>query len=59
VSKLPKPHSEPPSPSISRSSTPPPSTNEAVDDDEPDSEDEREQLSKPETPTGRLTPNFA
>jgi glycogen(starch) synthase len=60
VNKLPKPHSEPPSPSLSRSSTPPPSAHEADDDDddEPDSEDEREQLSKPDTSTGRQTPNF-
>jgi len=59
VSKLPKPHSEPPSPSVSRSSSPPPSMHETEDDDdEPDSEEEREELSKTDTPTGRQTPNL-
>lgn len=54
VMQVPKPHSEPTSPSMSRSSSPPPS------DDEPDSEEEREELSKVETLTrsssGRQTP---
>uniref|UniRef100_A0A6B9MHP7 Glycogen [starch] synthase n=1 Tax=Platynereis dumerilii TaxID=6359 RepID=A0A6B9MHP7_PLADU len=49
---MPKSHSVPPSPSVSRSSTPLPSDNE--EDDEVDSEDEREQLSiRPLTPTSQ------
>ena len=48
---MPKPPSEPTSPSGSRTSTPPPPANE-VDDDEPDSEEERAELNWPETPTG-------
>lgn len=53
--KVLKPHSEPTSPSMSRTSSPPPSD----EDDEPDSEEERAELSKAETPTGssgRQTP---
>ncbi|ESO00672.1 hypothetical protein HELRODRAFT_157348 [Helobdella robusta] len=54
INKMPKPQSEPTSPSASRSSSPPPS----LDDDEPDSEEEKQELSKIETETtsGRATP---
>ena len=46
---MPKPPSEPTSPSVSRTSTPPPDNE--VDTDEPDSEEERAELNWPETPT--------
>ncbi len=47
---VPKAHSMPGSPSMSRSSTPAPSEDEDDDMDEPDSEEEREELSKRESP---------
>lgn len=58
---MPKPQSEPSSPSVSRSSTPPPLDSLNLDDDEPDSEEEREELSRVETQSagsssGRQTP---
>lgn len=64
VRKLPKPTSEPPSPSVSRSSSPPPmNDSETADDDdiedEHDSEEEREELSQREPSTGRQTPVLA
>ena len=45
MSKVPKPASEPPSPSLSRTSSPPASHHELDDDNgEIDSEEEREEL---------------
>lgn len=54
VGKVPKPHSQPTSPSTSRTSSPLPCS---LDDDEPDSEEEKEELSKVEASNGRLTPS--
>ncbi|ELT89123.1 hypothetical protein CAPTEDRAFT_154588 [Capitella teleta] len=51
ISKVPKPASMPPSPSMSRSSTPAHSDVEDDDDDSHDSEEEREELSHRTTPS--------